>query len=77
MPNAEGKPARHVTVQLTSFIGRVHDIAEVRRQLSRSRLVTLTGPGGIGKTRLALRAAEEEVSAYLWSRHQELWSRSL
>lgn len=42
---------------LSSFVGRRHDVAEVRRLLSTSRLVTLTGPGGVGKTRLALEVA--------------------
>ena len=42
---------------LSSFVGRRDDVAEVRRLLSTSRLVTLTGPGGVGKTRLALEAA--------------------
>ncbi|MBB3728201.1 ATP-binding protein [Nonomuraea dietziae] len=43
--------------QLTSFVGRQDDLAEVARLLERARLVTLTGPGGAGKTRLALEAA--------------------
>jgi predicted ATPase/DNA-binding CsgD family transcriptional regulator len=42
---------------LSSFVGRRHDVAEVRRLLATSRLVTLTGPGGVGKTRLALEVA--------------------
>ena len=42
---------------LTSFVGRGHDLAEVARLLGGHRLVTLTGAGGIGKTRLALEAA--------------------
>ena len=50
-------PHNNLPVQLTSFIGREKDIAEVKRLLSSSRLVTLTGPGGTGKTRLALQAA--------------------
>ncbi len=42
---------------LTSFVGREQDIRELRRLLERCRLLTLHGPGGIGKTRLALEAA--------------------
>ena len=45
--------------ELTSLIGREHDLAEVRQLLAAHRLVTLTGAGGVGKTRLALRAAAE------------------
>lgn len=48
----------------TTFVGRKHDVAEVRRLLSESRLVTLTGVGGVGKTRLALRAAAETSRAF-------------
>ena len=44
---------------LTRFIGRRQEMAEVRRLLSSSRLVTLAGPPGVGKTTLALRAAGE------------------
>jgi predicted ATPase len=40
-------------VRLTRFIGRDHDLSEVKRLLSANRLVTLTGTGGVGKTRLA------------------------
>ncbi|RSM66171.1 AfsR family transcriptional regulator [Amycolatopsis sp. WAC 01376] len=43
--------------QLTSFIGREGDLRHVLGQLDRSRLVTLTGPGGAGKTRLAIETA--------------------
>ncbi|PVG82088.1 LuxR family transcriptional regulator [Nocardioides gansuensis] len=45
--------------ELTAFVGRRLDRAELRRLLSESRLVTLTGLGGVGKTRLALQVAAE------------------
>jgi non-specific serine/threonine protein kinase len=44
---------------VTSFVGRKREIAEVTKLLSTSRLVTLTGVGGVGKTRLAKRVANE------------------
>ena len=44
---------------LTSFIGRKEDLEQVRQLLANKRLVTLVGPGGIGKTRLALQVAAE------------------
>jgi predicted ATPase len=50
--------------QLTPFIGREREIAEVRRLLSETRLLTLTGPGGTGKTRLALRIAENVAGGF-------------
>ena len=49
---------------LTSFIGRGQELEQVRDLLSRQRLLTLSGPGGIGKTRLALAAAGEILSQY-------------
>ncbi len=49
---------------LTRFFGREGDIARVKRLLEEDALVTLTGPGGIGKTRLALRVAEEVLPGY-------------
>jgi predicted ATPase/class 3 adenylate cyclase len=50
--------------QLTSFIGREKEMAEVKRLLSTAYLVTLTGSGGAGKTRLALQVAAEMVDDY-------------
>ncbi|MFJ3955831.1 hypothetical protein ACIPXV_38340 [Streptomyces libani] len=44
---------------LTRFIGRRRELTQARTLLSRGRLLTLSGPGGIGKTRLALRVAAE------------------
>ena len=47
----------NLPAELTSFVDRRGELAEVKRLLAGSRLVTLTGVGGVGKTRLALRAA--------------------
>jgi len=49
----------NLPVPLTSFVGRARELAELKRLLSSGRLLTLTGPGGTGKTRLALQLAEE------------------
>ncbi|MFF0813678.1 protein kinase [Rhodococcus sp. NPDC003318] len=46
-------------LELTSFVGRRRELTEVKETLSTSRLVTLTGIGGVGKTRLAFRAAAD------------------
>jgi predicted ATPase/DNA-binding CsgD family transcriptional regulator len=53
----QARVAGNLPAELTSFVGRRGELAEVRRLLAGSRLVTLTGVGGVGKTRLALRAA--------------------
>src|SRR2546430_3071998 len=45
--------------EVTGFVGRRAELAEVKRLLAGSRLVTLTGVGGSGKTRLAIRVATE------------------
>lgn len=49
----------NLPIELTSFIGRRAELEELKTLISTSRLVTLTGVGGVGKTRLALRAARE------------------
>src|SRR5215472_152251 len=54
----------NLPAELTSFVGRRGDLAEARRLLAGSRLVTLTGVGGVGKTRLALRAAAGLARAF-------------
>jgi predicted ATPase/class 3 adenylate cyclase/DNA-binding NarL/FixJ family response regulator len=54
--------APNVPTQLTSFVGRDHEMSEVLRILAANRLVTLTGAGGVGKTRLAIQAAAQIAS---------------
>jgi predicted ATPase/class 3 adenylate cyclase len=54
----------NLPAQLTSFVGREQEMAEVRRLLSGTRLLTLTGAGGTGKTRLALQVATEVLTEY-------------
>jgi predicted ATPase/DNA-binding SARP family transcriptional activator len=50
-------PSGHLPGSLSSFVGRDAEVAKVERLLREFRLVTLTGPGGVGKTRLAAEAA--------------------
>src|SRR5260370_27296430 len=56
--------AHNLPVQLTSFVGREQEVNELEQFLSRSRLVTLVGPPGGGKTRLALQAANSLVGKH-------------
>ena len=48
----------------TSFIGRAENLAEIRELLVTNRLLSLTGPGGCGKTRLALQAVTESQTRF-------------
>src|SRR6266498_5484694 len=48
---------QNLPVQLTSFVGREHELSEIKQLLTTTHLLTLTGPGGTGKTRLALQLA--------------------
>ncbi|MEV5946227.1 BTAD domain-containing putative transcriptional regulator [Streptomyces sp. NPDC051993] len=57
-PTATG----NIRPRLTSFVGREPELAWIQEELRTSRLVTLTGPGGTGKTRLAERAASETLT---------------
>ena len=57
--------ARHnLPAQISSFVGRESELTEIARLLRKHRLVSLTGPGGAGKTRLALVAAGELVEVF-------------
>src|SRR3954452_3940744 len=47
----------NLPAELSSFVGRRRELQQVKSELSAARLVTLVGPGGVGKTRLALRSA--------------------
>lgn len=51
------EPAGNLPADVTSFVGRRREITLTKRLLAESRVVTLTGPGGVGKTRLAMRVA--------------------
>jgi predicted ATPase/DNA-binding CsgD family transcriptional regulator len=59
-----GRPPNNLPLRLSSFIGRGREVAEVETMLSDHRLLTLTGPGGAGKTRMAIEVASEVVDAF-------------
>ncbi|PVC96825.1 AfsR family transcriptional regulator [Streptomyces sp. CS090A] len=64
-PQQPRPPARgNLRARLTSFVGRDGDIAALRGDLTRTRLVTLLGPGGAGKTRLSQETAEAVADAW-------------
>lgn len=66
MPDGSSPRAtsNNLPLQLTSFIGRERETAEVKKLLTTTRLLTLMGPGGCGKTRLALRVAADLVPGF-------------
>src|SRR3954451_20569151 len=63
-------PSRHtlatgsLPVELTSFVGRRQALVDLKRAMGSTRLLTLTGTGGVGKTKLALRAGRESARLY-------------
>ena len=54
----------NLPVQLTSFVGREKELGDIKKLVESARLVTLTGPGGGGKTRLALQVAAEMIEIF-------------
>jgi len=54
----------NLPAEVTSFVGRRRELADAKRALAKSRLVTLTGVGGVGKTRVAERVARDRRRAY-------------
>lgn len=58
------KPSHNLPRQLTSFIGREAEIEQITQLLAESALVSLVGPGGVGKTRLAIQVAEAVTARY-------------
>jgi non-specific serine/threonine protein kinase len=58
------RPSRDLPAPTTEFVGRRREMVQLRQMLSSSRLVTLTGVGGVGKTRLAVRVATELQRAF-------------
>ena len=64
MTNTASSVPNNLPLSLSSFIGRTQEIAELEHLLSSTRLLTLTGAGGCGKTRLALRVATNTLSRF-------------
>ena len=68
-PRSQGASRNNLPAQVSAFIGRDREVAEVAALLSESRLVTVTGAGGAGKSRLALRVAAEQGTRF----HDGVW----
>src|SRR4028119_1764630 len=63
-PRTLERPPNNLPLELSSFVGREREMAEVGRLLENNRLLTLTGSGGCGKTRLALAAAGDLAEGF-------------
>ncbi|MFG3258848.1 ATP-binding protein [Streptomyces sp. NPDC048172] len=59
-----GERVGELPLEITGFVGREQELREIATLLAKARLVSLTGPGGVGKTRLALRAARAAHSRF-------------
>ena len=69
MPVLKAKSSGNLPIPLSTFIGRESEIKDIRQLILSNRLLTLTGPGGCGKTRLALKVAQElkgEFEQHVW-----------
>ena len=62
--HSKSKPLTNLPASLTTFIGREKEQAEVIELIAKHRLVTLTGPGGVGKTRLSFKVAEKRLEKF-------------
>jgi predicted ATPase/DNA-binding CsgD family transcriptional regulator len=72
-PGTAPNPERNPRPQLTNFLGRARDLQALEDVLARERLITLVGPGGVGKTRLAV-----EVAARVSARYADgVWTAEL
>jgi predicted ATPase/transcriptional regulator with XRE-family HTH domain len=60
----QGSFPHNLPVQLTSYIGRERELSEIKQLLTATHLLTLTGPGGTGKTRLALQLAADVLKDF-------------
>ncbi|MBV8529762.1 MAG: TIR domain-containing protein, partial [Candidatus Eremiobacteraeota bacterium] len=63
-PRAVTAPPHNLPLQLTSFVGREQDLAEIQQLLYANRLVTLIGSGGAGKTRAAIQVGEKLLDGF-------------
>ncbi len=63
-PLSSNKPQSNLSLSLTSFVGRENEQAQVINLVSKHRLVTLTGSGGVGKTRFARKVGEQLLENY-------------
>ncbi len=66
-------PTTNLRDVASSFIGRDEDLTAIAKRLEDGRLVTILGPGGMGKTRLAIRFAEQRVAAFSAHRGGGVW----